>query len=240
MRVTLGATTDVAVIGACVAAMALGAARLTQIVFPDKTKSVASRPTVEHLDVQVPITDLQVEGKASAKVAIVEFSDFQCPYCAKYATETYQSVKREFVDTGRIEYAFVNYPLEIHPLALKASEAALCAADQGRFWEMHDRLFAKQPTLSDIEINSEAGAIGLAMDLFQSCLSVDRKTRVEKDKALGTHVGVTGTPTFLVGPLDGNNVHGTILIHGSQPIETFRKVLGVALSDAHRSARSSN
>ena len=101
-------------------------------------------------------------GKADARVTIVEFTDYQCPFCSRYVRETYPQLDKEYVQTGKVKYVLRDLPLEaIHPLAMKAAEAAHCAGEQGKYWEMHDRLFANQTELARTDLAKHAQALGL-------------------------------------------------------------------------------
>ena len=145
-----------------------------------------------------PGTLVNVVG--DAPVAIVEFADFECPFCARHAREVYPRIKSELIDTGQVEYAFVNFPIEkIHPRAFKASEAAECAGKQGRFWTMHDKLFATFPALADADLFAHARAIGVDGQQFSRCLAGETAAKVMADRLEGVQLGVTGTPAFVFG-----------------------------------------
>ena len=107
-------------------------------------------------------------------VALVEFPDFQCPFCAKHARETYPSFRSELIDQDKVTYVSFAFPLEaIHPQARKASEAAECAARQGRFWEMHERLFANPHALAIADLSRRAEAVGLNKSRFEACMTTE-------------------------------------------------------------------
>lgn len=110
-------------------------------------------------------------GQNDAKVTIVEFTDFQCPFCGAYVRETYQRIVHDYVDTGKARYVIRHFPLErVHPLARKAAEASFCANEQGKFWALHDRLFADQTKLASDDILAHASAIGANPVVFRECL----------------------------------------------------------------------
>jgi protein-disulfide isomerase len=161
-------------------------------------------------------------------VALIEFSDFQCPFCGQYTRETYGNLQRDFVDTGRVEYVFRHFPIEAaHPLAFKAAEAAECALEQGKFWEMHDRLFADQMALSGEDLIAHANRIALSESQFTTCLNGSGARKVKEDQAEGIRLGVTSTPTFLIGEIrpDGRTIRLARRIRGARPYETFRAEL---------------
>ena len=144
-------------------------------------------------------------GPANAPVIIVEFSDFECPYCSRFLT-TLKSVTKKYSDQVRL--VFRQLPLNsIHPSAQKAAEASLCASDQGKFWEMHDLMFADQKNLQVKDLQRKAESAGLDLNTFNSCLSSDKyQQRVQQDIIEGSVAGVTGTPTLFINgrPLSGN------------------------------------
>ncbi len=158
---------------------------------------------------QQPVSELllaslgtTVKGHESARLAMIEFSDFQCPYCARYATGTHARIERDYVDTGRIKYAFRSMLLDrIHPHAQKAAEAAECAGRQGRFWDMYDRLFANQSLLGLAELTGHAQGIGLDRRQFAACLEGETAAKVSDDRAEAARLAITSTPTFLIGEL---------------------------------------
>ncbi len=143
-------------------------------------------------------------GNKDAKVKIVEFGDFQCPYCERYFSTAYPQILKNYVDTGKVYYTFHNYPLNIHPQAPKAAEAALCAADQDKFWDYHDLLFANQNMWSgnsnDVQVfETLAQSAGLDAGKFAQCLSTSKYAdTIQQDIASGDKKGISGTPTIFI------------------------------------------
>ena len=172
-----------------------------------------------------------VEGSKDAKIALVEFADFQCPYCGKFVADTYPSVKRDFIDKGMVRYIFRNYPLEtIHQFALKASEAAECAGQQGKYWPMHGKLFANQRNLQDESLVANATALGLDANRFRKCLGGEVLSRIKDDETEAKRLGVQATPTFFVGHVEPNGkLRLTTKISGALPYETFKTALKKAM-----------
>ena len=138
----------------------------------------------------------QTKGSASAKVSIVEFSDFQCPACgAFYPTE--KKLLAEFGDVVRFTYR--HFPLPQHPFAQKAAEASECAAEQGKFWEMHDKMFENQENLTIDDLKSYASQLGLDTAKFNSCLVGGKyATEVALDQSFGNSIGINATPTVFI------------------------------------------
>ncbi len=153
-------------------------------------------------------------GPANARVEIIEFSDFQCPYCLR-AYPVVQQVLSTYGD--RIHFVYRNYPLPNHPNALPAAEAAACAAAQGKFWEYHNRLFDHQDKLGDSDLKEHAVALGLDSGKFNTCVNTRKFQKdITADISAANDVGVSGTPAFFVNgrPLDG-----------AQPFEAFKELI---------------
>jgi protein-disulfide isomerase len=172
------------------------------------------------------------KGDKNARVVLVEFTDYQCPFCARHVRDTFPQIDTEYVKTGKLRYVTREFPLEsIHPQAFKAAEAALCAGDQGRYWEMHDRLFANQRALMPEQLSSHAQAVGLDEAKFTRCLDGGAKAvKVRKDLADGAKAGVNGTPAFFLGVADGASVKVTRVIKGAQPFASFKEAIDAALA----------
>jgi protein-disulfide isomerase len=124
----------------------------------------------------------QSQGDTTAKVTLIEFSDYQCPFCGRYANETYTKLIDQYVKTGKVRYVLRNFPLaQMHPLAEKAAEAAECAGEQGKYWEMHERLFKNQQALDAKEMTGHAAVLGLDQAKFQLCLDGGKFAAVPLD-----------------------------------------------------------
>lgn len=177
----------------------------------------AAPPT---LSVQIATEGRPFLGPEDALVTIVEFSDYQCPFCGRHFQQTLPQLLREY--EGRVRYVLMNYPISsIHSFAQKAGEAAECAYDQDRFWEYHDALFRNQEALDLDSLKRYAVDIGLDASLFSMCLDSGAKTElVLKDFQEGQSYGVTGTPTFFI--------NGRRLI-GARPFTSFKTMIDAAL-----------
>ena len=144
-------------------------------------------------------------GDRTAKVAIIEYSDFECPYCGNVARDAVARILRDYVRTGRVMFAFRHLPLErVHPFALKAAEAAECANHQGKFWEMHDLLFANQRSLDSGNLHKFGTSVGLDEPVFTACLKGAATAKVRADIASAKSLQITGTPTFLLGSIQSD------------------------------------
>ncbi len=181
-----------------------------------------STPTAPTGPVDVENGDLPILGDKDAKVTIVEFSDFQCPFCKSLFDDAFVQIKKDYVDTGKVKFAYRHYPLtSIHPNAQKAAEAAECANAQGNFWDYHDELFKNQAdwesldsTAAQAKFAEYATALGLNGDTLASCVSSgEMADRVKKDLDAGTAAGVDGTPaTYING----------MMISGAAPYADFK------------------
>jgi protein-disulfide isomerase len=185
-------------------------------------------------DIVLSMDDDPVKGDRNARLVLVEFSDFQCPFCARYFRETFPEIEKDYIKTGKLKYVFRDLPIEAaHKDAFKAAEAADCAFDQGKFWEMHDRLFANQSALAPSNLLQHAQAIGLDMPKFQQCLDRgEYTTEVRKDIADGQKAGMTLTPTFFLGLTEPNSSKVKVLtvITGAKLYGTFKEAIDSALS----------
>ncbi|HEV8616726.1 MAG TPA: thioredoxin domain-containing protein [Methylomirabilota bacterium] len=185
-------------------------------------------------NIEVSIGGAFAKGRPDARVTIVEFSDFQCPFCGRYVRQTFAQLDREYVETGKLRYVVRNLPLEqIHPDAFRAAEAAECAGTQGKYWEMHDRLFAHQDALGADDLSQHAAAVGVDMPAFRQCLdSRARADRIRQDMADAQAAGVTGTPTFLFAMTEPNAATVKVIgrIVGAHPYANFKAALDGLLS----------
>ncbi len=141
-------------------------------------------------------------GPADAPVTIIEFSDYQCPYCAHFALETFPEIRRAYVDTGKVRYAARDLPLPFHAFAVPAAVAARCAGEQGKFWEYRDELFRNQSQLGRAPYAELAGSLGLDLAKFEACRAAgQQEAAVRADAAMARSRGISSTPTFVVGRL---------------------------------------
>jgi protein-disulfide isomerase len=171
----------------------------------------------------------RVRGKASAPITIVEFSDFQCPYCKKA-----QDVLKDLLSKydGRVKLAYRDFPMStLHSHAQLAAEGARCAEEQGKFWEFHDALFADQAKLDEGGLTTTARGLGLDEKAFHACLSSGKfKTQIEQDVQEGYKVGVAGTPGFFI---------NGIFVNGAVPIAEFEKIIDAELASMPHTAQAS-
>lgn len=195
-----------------------------QIAAPD-----TGNPLGEEVDIEVG--SLPVSGEENAKVTIVEFSDFQCPYCKRFFDETLAQIKKDYVDTGKAKLYYRHLPLAIHPFAQDAAEASECANDQGKFWEYHDTLFESFDEWTIVAtgdlpqtLTNYAGNLGLNTEEFNACLTSNKhEQKVKDDMTAGQTAGATGTPTFFI--------NGKPLV-GAYPYDTFKTIIDEELGNS--------
>jgi protein-disulfide isomerase len=192
---------------------------------PDTVVTVTPSPT--------PDTDFEEEtvtvmGDPNAPITIVEFSDYQCPFCLRHFQQTMPQLKKEYIDTGKVRYVFKDFPLSFHQQAVPASLAAECAGEQGKYWEMHDKLFESRdewnenPEVDEI-MKRLAQEIGLDMDQFNACYDSQKYyDEIMADMQEGIAAGVQGTPAFFI--------NGQFL-SGAQPYEVFKQILDQMLAE---------
>jgi protein-disulfide isomerase len=202
------------------------------------SRLTAQQPVPQQPPPQVNIKGVEFDtggnpvlGNESAKLILVEFTDYQCPFCGRYARETFPKIKERYIDKGMIRYAAIDQPLPMHPEAAKAAEASHCAEEQGKFWEMHEEMMANQETLKDL--SSYARILKLNIGQFENCLNTGKyKDAVNKDMELANKLGVNGVPGFIIGTVDENDpgkVTGISMIRGAMPFDNFQNELDAAL-----------
>ena len=169
------------------------------------------------------ISGLPARGAAQAPVTLIELSDYHCPFCRRHVQQTQPRLYTELVDKGKLRHVFVHYPIaQLHPDASKSHEAALCASDQGKFWELHSRLF-DAPLKTAEELTGLAQAAGIEPVQFRACLdSGKHAAEVQASVERVVKLNVNGTPMFLLGRSTGNQIKVAKVIEGAQPFETFK------------------
>jgi len=190
---------------------------------PAANASAASATPAAQQDPLVTAADRgRIEGDANAKTWLIVASDFQCPFCKQWHDESYKTVYDEYVRSGKIKVAYVNYPLQQHQHAMATAEAAMCAAAQGKFWPYHEALFATQKGWESLSspaavLDSIAGAVGLDKASWKQCVDSGKmKPLIDADRDRSAAAGVQSTPSFIIGDR---------VMLGVQPIERLRAAL---------------
>ncbi len=204
--------------------------------------AVAQQPAKQRNIETLPSEPLSIVGAArkgspTAKLALIVFSDFQCPYCAKFAVSILPALEEKYVRTGKVLLLFRHFPLPIHAAAQKAAEAAECAGLQGKFWEMHDQLFKNSRRLGEVKFGAGATLLGLDRVRFESCLSGQTAERVSADVADGKRYLVKGTPAFFIGTLNADGrVTVVTRVSGAKPVTAFEVAIDAALGESNKRA----
>jgi protein-disulfide isomerase len=173
-------------------------------------------------------------GEATATVAIIEYGDIECPYCRRFKRDIYPQLVNAYIKTGKVKFYYRDMPLPFHEHAMPAAQAAHCAGEQGKFWEMQDSLFAdKTAALATSDINDHASKLGLDTAKLDACMTSDRFAEVIRHSSEeAAKMNIEGTPTFLIGILspDGDVVNVKKPIIGALPFDAFRSAIDPLLS----------
>lgn len=181
---------------------------------------------------KVPVGDGTVLGSADAPVTMVEFTDYQCPFCKRFYDQTFGELKKAYIDTGKVRFVSRNLPLSIHQNANGAARAALCAGEQGHYWEMRQLLFANNRQLAAAQLPKYAAQLKLDGAAFQACLDGPKvAAELNQDHKDASAAGITGTPSFVLGTSDGKVVDGDLLV-GAQPFVAFKGRIETLLRSA--------
>ncbi len=189
-----------------------------------ETTAVASRAAT---DSNITRADLaRIQGSSAAPLWVIEVSDFQCPYCKQWHDQTYTAFLNQYVKTGKVRLAYVNFPLGIHVHAFPAAEAAMCAGAQDKFWPMHDALFATQTRWENLPtpatfFDSLAQSTGVDMKRWRDCVTSGKmRPLIEADHDRAQRAGVSATPSFMIGDK---------LLAGAMPLDELQKAIDSAM-----------
>ncbi len=164
-------------------------------------------------------------GRADAPLTLLEFTDYQCPFCRRFQAETWPLLKKNWIDTGKLRFVVRDLPLDIHAAARPAAQAAHCAAEQGKFWEMHDALLTGPDPLEDGGIDRRAKALGIDLERLHACMAAQRYAgAIERNVAAADALNIRGTPAFVIGRMANGGLEGQ-LVDGAQPYEEFDAAL---------------
>jgi len=186
---------------------------------PRDSGQAAPSPSLDMVELA---DDDSIKGDPNAPVTIVEWSDFECPFCTRFYEQTLGQIDEQYIKTGKVKMYYRDFPLGFHSNAQKAAEAAECAGDQGKFWEMHDALFDNGVSGGISSFKKFAGDLGLNTADFNDCLDSGKfADEVKQDMADGTAVGIRGTPGFII---NGQ------LVSGAQPFSVFQEIIEAELA----------
>jgi len=198
---------------------------------PQHAQDVATagpRPTI---DITGPAL-----GSPTARVTVVEFSDYECPFCRRFFDASFHALSDDYIRTGRVRYVIKDFPIEgLHPHAFKAAEATHCAGEQGKYWEMHDALFANQSALQRPQLATYAAQVGADSAAFGYCLDHSHQAApVRRGLSEGQRAGVNGTPAFFIAITQpGDTVAQPLyVVRGAKTYPEFRRLIDAALAAA--------
>jgi protein-disulfide isomerase len=182
--------------------------------------------------VRVKLSDNEyVLGSKEAPLVVVEFTDFQCPYCNRFYTQIFPELKKEYIDTGKMRFLTHEFPLDFHPQAMPAAMAARCAGEQGKYWEMKDALMTNSANLSSDLITQLARDRGLDMDKYKACVESGKyREQIAQEGPAARAIGINGTPSFVIGRQSGDYVEGYLVV-GAQPFQNFDAVAKKLLAE---------
>ena len=164
-------------------------------------------------------------GSKDAPLTMVEFTDFQCPYCQRFHVNTFAELKRDYIDTGKLRFVSRDLPLDFHPNAMQAAEAGRCAGEQGQFWAMRDRMNANPDKLYLANLLSWAVELKLNVIGFRACVQSQKyKNAIQSDIQMAQRIGANGTPSFVVGKSTTEGVDGELVV-GAMPYQLFDQKL---------------
>jgi protein-disulfide isomerase len=191
-------------------------------------------PPVTDVSLNKPmkLAGVPTQGNPRSKVTVIEFSDFQCPFCGKFTRESFPVLSQNYIKTGKVRWAFRHLPLEgLHPFAVGAAKAAACAGEQDRFWEFHDLVFVSQNRLGVDDLLKHARTLGLDGDRFHSCIEDGGSKAVARDLADAAALNASSTPVFFVGrTLTDGTVKLSRRIAGAAPASQFASLIDAELA----------
>ncbi|ABV87098.1 thioredoxin domain-containing protein [Shewanella pealeana] len=199
----------------------------------------SQKPQYKTLPTQTNFNDdgrLPLLGDTAAQLAIIEFSDYQCPYCKRFIDQTFTKLKSNYIDTGKIQYLTRDFPLGFHPKAKGAAIAANCSLQQNAYWPMRDSLFKNMQQLDDALYQQTASNLSLDMTMFADCLIDETvSSKVDQDVAYGSSLGIRGTPSFVIGRVENGQLISPKLVVGAQSYQTFALLIDELLANPQKS-----
>ena len=195
----------------------------------EKQGGAAAKRDAKPTTAKISVKGKQAMGAADAPVTVVEFADYQCPFCLRFTKTTFPLLKKKYIDTGKVRWVALNLPLPFHKDARKAAQAAHCAGEQDKFWEMRELLFHNPKKLNTENLPTHAEALSLEMTAFNECLQSDRYlAEIDQDAKDANAVRLTGTPSFIIGKSTSDVINGDVVI-GAQPMNKFDAAITKAL-----------
>jgi protein-disulfide isomerase len=189
-------------------------------VAPAAAAPAPARPVDDRVSYAFPAGGFSV-GREDAPLVLVEYTDYQCPFCQRFHNDSFAQIKTNYVDTGKLRYISRDFPLPFHENAQRSAVAGRCAAEQGKYWELRHTMIVNASQLQPDKIVGYAQSASLDVDKFKACIASDKyKTAIDKDIAEGTAAGVTGTPSFVLGRIQNGKIEGVRIV-GAMPYAQF-------------------
>ena len=197
--------------------------QIRQLLQQQNAKNAPQEPPVQKA--KMSLEGMPMLGVKTAPITIVEFTDYQCPYCQRFHVATYPELKKTYIDTGLVRFFSRDMPLDFHANALRAAQAGRCANEQGKFWQLRDVMSANPNNLDMASILKFAGDLKMDGAALKSCIESDKyKIPVQKDMLEAMSIGANGTPTFVVGRTTPEGVDGELMV-GALPFQAFDEKL---------------
>jgi protein-disulfide isomerase len=192
----------------------------------ERQQGQAPRPQEEQIvKAKLNLEGFEMLGSKQAPLTIVEFTDYQCPFCQRFHTTSFGDLKKNYIDTGKVRFYSRDLPLDFHPNAMRAAQAARCANDQGQFWKLRDVMGANPNKLDMDSLLADAADLKMDVSAFRGCVESEKyKNAVQTDVMEAMKIGATGTPTFVVGKSTADGVDGELMV-GAQPYPMFDQKL---------------
>ena len=192
----------------------------------ERQQAQAPRPQEEQATkAKLNLAGFAMLGSKEAPLTIVEFTDYQCPFCQRFHTTSFAELKKNYIDTGKVRFYSRDLPLDFHPNAMRAAEAARCAGEQGQFWQLHDVMGANPDKLDMNSLVADAADLKMDVNAFRTCVESEKyKNAVQTDVLEAMKIGANGTPTFVIGKSTPDGVDGELVV-GAQPYLVFDQKL---------------
>jgi protein-disulfide isomerase len=226
-----------------IVALLVGGITVWDRLYPQPTQAAREETSLRPVPAPPPADPVSIEGAPilgdkNARVALIVFSEFECPYCAKSARDVLPEIDRHYLSTGKVLLVWRHFPLPIHKNARKAAEAAECAGRQGKFWEFHDWAFEHQKSLNRANLHAAAETLGLRPAEFRVCLDgAAAAARVEADFAAGQGFTIAGTPTWFVGVIQADGKGKvTDRLDGARNFAVFKKTIDKVIATLQASS----
>ena len=203
-------------------------------------RAAANDRTSASVSMRVNVQGEPFRGSADAPLAIIEYGDYQCSFCGRFKQEVFPQIAADYLEAATLKYIYRDLPLASHQYALPAARAAYCAKEQGKFWEMHEKIYALKQSFSDAELSEQARALGLRMDDFRACAEDTRsKDEIMRVATNARMLQIEVTPTFLIGTVarGGDSIDVKAIVVGAKGIADYKAVLDPLLGENCREAK---